>query len=121
MVRSRRTLCAIDSQIRRVAMKLDRLSKSLGKVWRVLFSPRHFSALIRHKVLAGTEHRYVLSGPLNTIVDIGSNRGQFALTAREQLPDATIISFEPLSGPAEIYRSVFAGDRRAILHQVAIG
>jgi FkbM family methyltransferase len=72
-------------------------------------------------VLAGTEHNPVLERTINTIVDIGANRGQFALAARGALPDARIISFEPLPAPAATYRAVFAGDERVTLHQVAVG
>jgi len=79
------------------------------------------TALLRHRVLAGTEHRYVLAQRINTIVDIGANRGQFALAAREYCPTATIFSFEPLQEPAAVYCEVFAGDRGATLHRVAIG
>ncbi len=102
-------------------MILDWPMKSLGKIWRTFFSRRLFMALLRYRVLAGTEHRYVIDRGLKTIVDIGSNRGQFALAAREFQPDAKIISFEPLSTPAAIYRAVFDGDARAVLHEVAIG
>ena len=60
-------------------------------------------------------------GPLRTVVDVGANRGQFALAARHVFPHAQIISFEPLTGPAALWRAVFAGDGRARLIDVAIG
>jgi FkbM family methyltransferase len=63
----------------------------------------------------------VFQSAINTIVDIGANRGQFALAARGMLPDARIISFEPLQDPTATYRAVFAGDERATLHQAAVG
>jgi FkbM family methyltransferase len=92
-----------------------------AKCRRALSSRRLLSALARHRVLAGTEHRYVLTRGLNTIIDIGANRGQFALAAREYCPKASIISFEPLSKAASVYRQVFSNDARVTLHQVAIG
>jgi FkbM family methyltransferase len=55
------------------------------------------------------------------VVDIGANRGQFALVARHCYPVALIRSFEPLPGPAKVFRSVFAGDGRVQLHESAIG
>ena len=68
------------------------------------------------------EHTRVLSGlDCSTIVDIGANRGQFALVARRCLPQARILSFEPLPAAAEKFRAVFAGDDRVTLHEVAIG
>ena len=54
------------------------------------------------------------------MVDIGANRGQFALVARLCFPQARIISFEPLAGPSVTFRKVFAKDERVTMHQVAI-
>ncbi|MGH7688752.1 MAG: FkbM family methyltransferase [Gemmatimonadaceae bacterium] len=71
----------------------------------------------------GPEHLPILRRlrPVHTIVDIGANRGQFALAARYCFPRARIVSFEPLPAPAAIYRSVFATDPLATLHETAIG
>jgi FkbM family methyltransferase len=72
-------------------------------------------------VAAAIEHeRVLLSLPSCTVVDIGANRGQFALAARRCFPDARIISFEPLAEPAKKYRALFSRDSRATLHEVAI-
>ncbi len=81
------------------------------------------SALLKHRVAAGVEHRVVLRqlGEVRAVVDIGANRGQFALAVRWCLPDARIVSFEPLPGPAKVYRSIFVSDSYAMLHAVAIG
>ena len=86
-----------------------------------MLAGRLLQALFRHQVLAGAEHRYVLTRDLGTLVDIGANRGQFALAVREWAPQARVISFEPLPGPAAIFRKVFSGDDRVLLHQAAIG
>lgn len=102
-------------------MRLSALLNRLDKLSQVLRSGRLSRALLRHRVLAGAEHRNVLSRDLRTVVDIGANRGQFALAARRWTPNAQIVSFEPLSGPAEIFREVFSGDDRVVLHQSAIG
>ncbi|MDP2854676.1 MAG: FkbM family methyltransferase [Smithellaceae bacterium] len=77
-------------------------------------------ALLRYGVLAGAEHRHVLS-PLGTVVDIGANRGQFSLAVRHWSPEVRVFAFEPLSGPAARFRKVFQGDFKVILHQAAIG
>jgi FkbM family methyltransferase len=53
-------------------------------------------------------------------VDIGANRGQFALVARRCFPQATIFSFEPLSKPVNRFRRVFAGDERTRLYEIAV-
>ncbi|GJL65528.1 MAG: hypothetical protein NPIRA05_04990 [Nitrospirales bacterium] len=60
-------------------------------------------------------------GAIGTVVDIGANRGQFALVARHCYPSAHIISFEPLPDPAEVFRAVFNDDRTVVLHEAAIG
>lgn len=72
---------------------------------------------------AGVEHAAVLRslGAVRTVVDVGANRGQFALAARRCFPEAHIVSFEPLAGPAAVYRAVFAGDPKATLYEAAIG
>jgi len=88
----------------------------------ILRNPAFRVALRRHRVAAGIEHAQLLRGlACHTVVDVGANRGQFALVARHCFPDAQIISFEPLRGPAEIFRRVFKGDANVKLHQVAIG
>jgi len=93
-----------------------------GKLTAILKSPYYRTKLLRHRVAAGVEHVRVLSGlDFRTVVDIGANRGQFALVARRCLPQARIISFEPLPAAAAKFRAVFAGDDRVTLHEVAIG
>lgn len=77
---------------------------------------------LRFGVGAGIEHERLLKIiDCRTVVDIGANRGQFSLTAKYCLPHAAIFAFEPLRGPAEIFRRVFEGDTAVELQQVAIG
>jgi FkbM family methyltransferase len=73
-------------------------------------------------VPAGVEHRTMLgASPCRTVVDIGANRGQFALAVRRHWPTARIISFEPLDKPAKAFRNVFGCDDLVALHEAAIG
>ncbi len=76
-------------------------------------------------VLASMEHREVLLNlrqfGIRTIVDIGANRGQFALAAHALVPDATIYSFEPLDTAARRFNSLFENHPGVRLYQVAIG
>lgn len=74
-------------------------------------------------VAAGVEHTPVLHslGDIRTVIDIGANRGQFALVARRCFPQAQIIAFEPLTQPASRFRQVFADAGQVTLHQAAIG
>lgn len=77
-------------------------------------------AFFRHLVMAGVEHKAVLNRSLSTVVDIGANRGQFALAAR-CFSGAKVVSFEPLPSVAEIFQKVFSGDPAVKLHVAAIG
>ena len=68
------------------------------------------------------EHLSVLeSSDCDFIVDVGANRGQFALIARKVFPKAKIHSFEPLEEPMQIFRRIFAGNPHVTLYPCAIG
>jgi len=93
----------------------------LGKLVRLSRYPGFLRVIARYGVAAAVEHLALLRTlQANTIIDIGANRGQFALVARHCLPDARIISFEPLARSAAVFRRVFTGDLRTALHEVAI-
>lgn len=95
--------------------------KILTKLIHVLATPPYRAAFLRTGVAASTEHDHILEGlALDTVVDIGANRGQFALCARRLFPKAAIYSFEPLQRPAAVYRRVFENDPAAKLFPVAI-
>ena len=96
-------------------------SARIAKLAQVIRSARLLRALVYHRVLASAEHRRVLSRELATVVDIGANRGQFALAVRRWVPAACVISFEPLPGPSSVFRKIFAGDKQVKLYQTAIG
>lgn len=92
----------------------------LSKLAMALAIPRFRRALFRTKVLAASEHRFIFSLPWRTVVDIGANRGQFALAAREW-SSARIIAVEPLPGPAAVLSRIFEDDPRVSVHVCAIG
>jgi len=93
----------------------------LNKFKKILPDPYLFSAFLKG-VAAGMEHQSVIQGlKCRLVVDIGANRGQFALVARKYFPDAKIISFEPLKEPAELFRRLFRLDPGVVLHEIAIG
>lgn len=78
-------------------------------------------ALIRCGVAASTEHISLLRRlEYSVVVDIGANRGQFALAALAACPSATIFSFEPLPKPAGIFDRLFAALENVSLIQAAI-
>ena len=93
----------------------------LTKLIDILLDPFLFSALMKG-VAAGVEHRVVLQGlNIEFVIDVGANRGQFALIARKVYPQAIIHSFEPLEEPGQIFKRVFADDPKVTLHPCAIG
>jgi FkbM family methyltransferase len=94
----------------------------LTKIVRVLTIPQYLGAALRTRVAASTEHDGILRGlGLDTVVDIGASRGQFALCIRRLYPIAQIFSFEPLANPARAYRLNFGDDPRAHFFNKAIG
>ena len=99
------------------------LPNKISKGVRTLVSgDRLWWRALRQGVAPSLEHVQVL--PLmqsETVVDIGANRGQFALAIRHVFPDARILSFEPLADPAAKFIRVFHGDARVRLHEIAIG
>jgi FkbM family methyltransferase len=102
-------------------MKIQATLNLVDKLIQSIKSPQLTLALLRYRVLAGAEHRHSLFRNIYTVVDIGANRGQFALAARRWAPIARVIAFEPLPGPASVFRKVFSGDDRVLLQQAAIG
>lgn len=93
----------------------------LMKLNQIILDPFLFSALLKGAV-AGVEHRLVLQGlGCECVVDVGANRGQFALIARKVFPQASIHSFEPLEEPAKIFEKIFTNDARVTLYPYAIG
>jgi len=94
----------------------------LKKLLSVLIS-KNLTLGIAHSIIATTEHLPVLKSlnSINTFIDIGANKGQFALAARHAYSKAKIISFEPLSAPAAKFIKFFQHDTNILLHQNAIG
>ena len=100
------------------------MTSRIKKFFALLGNPFYRRVFFRHHVAAAVEHDALLrtiGGALRTVVDIGANRGQFALAARRHAPGAYIIAFEPLVEPAEVFRQVFRKDAKVELHLCAIG
>ncbi len=93
----------------------------LKKVYHLFKEPLFYRALMQ-RVAAGVEHRKLLASlQCGHVIDIGANRGQFALVSRKYFPDAIIDSFEPLLEPANIFEKIFVEDKKTFLHRFAIG
>ncbi len=56
-----------------------------------------------------------------TVIDVGANRGQFALDVEAALPAARVISFDPMPDAVAIHRRLFAGNPRVTVRPVALG
>jgi FkbM family methyltransferase len=88
----------------------------------VILCDRSFLLALLKGTAAGTEHLKMLNDlDCNHIIDIGANKGQFALVARKKFPKARIDSFEPLSAAADIFEKVFKNDDNTFLHRIAVG
>ena len=83
--------------------------------------PRLWHAL-RAGVAPSIEHLEALRfmSP-RTVVDVGANRGQFTLLARQLFPAANVFAFEPLTAPGEVFQRLFSDDQAVRLFRVAVG
>ena len=98
--------------LKRTRARIRKLSRLISdrRYWRPLSSG--VAASVEHnEVPFRTDHR--------TILDVGASKGQFALFAEGRFPDAKVISFEPLPGPAATLRSVTGN--RVEVRTVALG
>lgn len=86
-----------------------------------LSSIRLFRALLKG-VGASIEHRSIIGGlTFDTVIDVGANKGQFALLVQEIAPLAEIISFEPLQAASEVYDTVLGSHPNCKLFNLALG
>jgi FkbM family methyltransferase len=91
-----------------------------AKLLRILATPDYRQAL-RRGVAAAVEHEHLrLPIEPRTVLDVGANRGQFALVAAHRWPNARLICFEPLPSAAGLLRSVLASTPQAEIHNVAL-
>jgi len=71
-----------------------------SKLCWALVRPEPRRALVRHRVLASSEHqRAPMRSSYGTVLDVGSHRGQFAVFAAHRFPGASIHCFEPQPAP----------------------
>lgn len=99
----------------------------LSKVNKAITILLKFSGKLIKLMLSGTaasvEHFNSLRSlnRISTIIDIGANRGQFAVAANYIFPRCRIYSFEPLVQPANLYRAHLKPEDGFQLTQAAIG
>ena len=77
---------------------------------------------LRQGVAASIEHdRLPLRRDFRTVIDVGANRGQFALCSTVRFPEAQVFSLEPLRGPRAKMQALFAGSPRVQVIPKAAG
>lgn len=97
------------------------LSLKYRKALYCMSRPKLWDALAQ-RVAPSIEHATALQHrPFKTIVDVGANRGQFALFARNLNPEASIHAFEPLEAPRAVLAGLFAKDPLVKVQPFAIG
>jgi len=98
---------------------IDELLMRGRKLALIVSTPAYRRAL-RHGVAASTEHHYdPLPPDIRTVIDVGANRGQFALIARQRWPAARLICFEPLPEPVGVLRRVLGENAGVEIVQAA--
>lgn len=100
--------------------QVARAVRRVRKLTILLRCPEYRSPL-RHRVAAAVEHQRVPFVNAATVIDVGANRGQFALVARQRFPTAAIHSFEPLHEAARTLSRIFQSDSKFDVRRLAIG
>lgn len=75
--------------------RLKRRVRQLVKLFRLLITVETRKALL-HGIPCAIEHDHLRWMKVRTVLDVGANRGQFALQSLLMFPDAIVHSFEPL-------------------------
>ncbi len=99
---------------------LRRASARAVKLARILRRPAYRNAL-RAGVAAAVEHERIdLPAGVRTVLDVGANRGQFALVAGYRWPGARLICFEPLPTAGRQLSRAMAGVPGVEIRAVAL-
>ncbi|HJT44532.1 MAG TPA: FkbM family methyltransferase [Rhizomicrobium sp.] len=102
-------------------MNWDLVCIRLRKLLAIGLNGSYRRAFLRHGVAPAIDHTAMLHRlPFDFVADVGANRGQFSLVCRQLRPFASIVAFEPLDEPAQVYRALFASDPQVRLHQCAL-
>jgi FkbM family methyltransferase len=94
--------------------------RRIGRAYRALGSRLGRRGLTRG-VVATVDPQDMLSRlEPEFVIDVGANRGQFALDVRAAVPNAHICSFEPISSEAAVFRAIFAEESHVALRNLAL-
>jgi len=91
------------------------------KAVRLMRVPRYRRALLGRRVAAAIDLGSVPLPDAATVLDVGANRGQFALLALERFPSASVHSLEPLPGAFSALEALAKEEPRLRVHRVAAG
>lgn len=95
--------------------------RKIGKLTH-LVRERDYRAALRHRVAAATEHQHVVfEHEPRSVIDVGANRGQFALFALHRFPHARLHCFEPVPAALSTLRAVVGAHPRVRIHPLALG
>ncbi|HEX5368416.1 MAG TPA: FkbM family methyltransferase, partial [Dehalococcoidia bacterium] len=103
------------------AMQLRDLARKARKA-ALLAREKDWRRGLRAGVGASIEHdRLSLRPDYATVIDVGANRGQFALYSRTRFPKAEVYCLEPLASARGSLQRLFAQDPRVHVLAVAAG
>lgn len=105
-------------------MRSTRAASTLHRANKLVAVLRHreYRRAMRFGVAASVEHQAIpLRSDFETVIDVGANRGQFAVFARQRFPNAALICFEPLPEERARLRRAVGGGTKVELSEFALG
>lgn len=100
---------------------MSNITKAL-KLVKLLINPFYRKVLFKSGVAATVEHSDLIKfcAPAS-LIDVGTNKGQFSIAVRGIFPSVVIHGFEPLPAAADQFEKIFGDDANVHLHRYAIG
>jgi FkbM family methyltransferase len=112
---------ASEVEVKRLTHLMSRWRGRISKLRAILVRPEYARALMEG-VAASVEHDTTpLRHDYLTVLDVGANRGQFALVAARRFPRASLFCFEPQPGPRAMVSCVMRRHPRTTVMAVALG
>lgn len=109
----------VDERIAALRRAMREAPRRLRIIARLTRDPVHRRALLRGVPATVGDYQIGFGYEHATVLDVGANRGQFALFALQRFPEARVVSFEPLPGArAKLMRTV-PGERLRVIGAAA--
>jgi FkbM family methyltransferase len=97
------------------------MKTSIQKLMWCTVRPKLWRHVLRG-VAPSIEHKQVVRNVgIDSVFDVGANRGQFSLLCKLERPSLSIWAYEPLSSEALVYRSVLSNYSHVQLYEYALG